>query len=85
MQNVKAFFGIEMPYRFEWNDIRAFLQLVNVILIIVFGLSASWVGLAIAFFGLIKDLTSDRHINGIVMHLAGILLNIHFLIMLYGA
>ena len=84
MEAIKNFFGIERSYKFEWNDLRAILQLLNVILIIVFGLSASWVGLAIAFFGLIKDLTSDRHINGIVMHLSGILLNIHFLIMLYG-
>jgi hypothetical protein len=35
--------------------------------------------------GLIKDFMSDRHINGILMHLAGVALNIYFLILYYGA
>ena len=80
---MKNFFGIKSRYCFEWNDLRAFIQLLNVILIMIFGLSVSWFGLAVAVFGLIKDLTSDRHINGIVMHLSSIILNIYFLCLLY--
>ena len=83
MEGVKKFFRIECPYKFEWNDLRAIIQLVNVILIMMFGLSVSWFGLAIALFGLVKDLTSDRHINGIVMHLASVALNVNFLLLLY--
>ena len=84
MTAIKNFFRIETPYNFEMNDIRAIIQVVNVTLIMIFGLSVSWFGLALAIFGLIKDFTTDRHINSIVMHLAGAVLNIYFLILLYG-
>ena len=50
----------------------------------IFGLSIAWFGLAVALIGTIKDLKVDRHINGLVMHLANVALNIYFLTMLYG-
>jgi hypothetical protein len=50
----------------------------------MFGLAISWFGLALAVFGLIKDFTTDRHINGIAMHLASAVLNVYFLTLLYG-
>jgi len=84
MNKIKKFFNIETAYKFEMNDIRAVIQVINVGLIIAYGLSVAWFGLALAVFGLIKDLTTDRHINSIVMHLAGAVLNINFLILLYG-
>lgn len=84
MNKIKKFFNIETNYKFEMNDLRAVIQVINVILIIMFGLSVSWFGLALAVFGLIKDFTTDRHINSIVMHLAGAVLNINFLIILYS-
>ncbi len=84
MQKIKEFFNITTAYKFEMNDLRAVIQVINVALIIVYGLSVAWFGLALAIFGLIKDFTTDRHINSIVMHLAGAVLNINFLIMLYG-
>ena len=83
MERVKRFFRIENSYKFEMNDLRAIIQLINVVLIMIFGLSVSWFGLAIAVFGLIKDFIHDRHINGIVMHLASIILNLYFLKLLY--
>ena len=81
---MRKFFNIQTHYKFEWNDLRAVIQLLNVILIMIFGLSVSWFGLAVAVFGLVKDLTSDRHINGIVMHLSSIVLNVYFLFLLYS-
>lgn len=69
-----------MRYKFEWNDIRAVITLVNVILIMRFGLSIAWFGLAIACVGLIKDITIDKRINGVVMHSANAILNIYFLL-----
>lgn len=84
MEKIKRFFNIETAYKFEMNDLRAIIQVINVALIIAYGLSVAWFGLALAVFGLIKDFTTDRHINSIVMHLAGAVLNINFLIMLYG-
>lgn len=80
---MKKFFRIEKSYQFEMNDLRALIQIINVTLIILFGLSVSWFGLAIALFGLIKDFCTDRHINGIAMHTAGIVLNAYFLKILY--
>jgi len=80
---VKRFFRIETPYQFEMNDIRAIIQIINVALIMIFGLSVSWFGLALAIFGLIKDFSTDRHINSIAMHTAGAVLNIYFLTLLY--
>ena len=84
MQRIKNFFRIETSYKFEMNDLRAIIQIINVILIMIFGLSVSWFGLALAAFGLIKDFTTDRHINSIAMHTASAVLNIYFLTLLYG-
>jgi hypothetical protein len=80
---IKNFFNINEPYRFEMNDLRAVIQIINVALIIMFGLSVSWFGLALAVFGLVKDFTTDRHINSILMHTASAVLNIYFLTLLY--
>lgn len=80
---IKRFFNIETAYKFEMNDLRAVIQILNVALIMMFGLSVSWFGLALAVFGLIKDFTTDRHINSILMHTASGVLNIYFLTLLY--
>lgn len=83
MNKVKRFFNIKTAYKFEMNDLRAVIQILNVALIMMFGLSVSWFGLALAVFGLIKDFTTDRHINSILMHFSGAVLNIYFLTLLY--
>lgn len=80
---MRKFFNIETSYRFEMNDLRAIIQVINVILIMIFGLSVSWFGLALAVFGLIKDFATDRHLNSITMHTASMILNIYFLTLLY--
>lgn len=69
-----------MKYQFEWNDIRALMTLINVILIMRYGLVIAWFGLAIACVGLVKDITIDKRINGVVMHSANAILNIYFLL-----
>lgn len=81
---MKKFFRIEEGYKFEWNDLRCFITVINVILIMMYGLSISWFGLAIAFIGIIKDLTTDRRVNGLLMHLANLALNVYFLLAYYG-
>ena len=80
---VRKFFRIETNYKFEMNDLRAVIQIINVVLIMIYGLSIAWFGLAVAVAGLIKDFTTDRHINGIAMHSANIVLNLYFLNLLY--
>lgn len=82
MEALKKFFKIEGAYKFEWNDLRCFITIVNVILIMIFGLSIAWFGLAVALIGVVKDLTVDRHINGLLMHLATAALNIFFISLL---
>ena len=81
---MKNFFSINEPFRLEWNDLRAFIQIINVALIMMFGLSVAWLGLAIAIFGVFKDMSQHRHINDIVLHLTGVVLNIHFLHLYYA-
>ena len=83
MEKVKQFFGINSAYKFEWNDLRAIITIINVVLIMIFGLSIAWFGLAVAIVGLIRDFTSDRHLNGILMHLASVVLNLYFISLLY--
>ena len=81
---MKKFFRIEQGYKFEWNDLRCFITIVNVILIMKYGLSIAWFGLAVAGVGVIKDLTTDRKINGLLMHIANVALNVYFLLAYYG-
>lgn len=80
---MKNFFNIEKGYKFEWNDLRCFITVINVILIMIYGLSISWFGLFIAVIGIIKDLTTDRRVNGLIMHFSNVCLNIYFLLMFY--
>ncbi len=85
MAKIKKFFNITETYKFEWNDLRAGITMLNVVLVMIFGLSISWFGLAVAVFGLIRDFTGDRRISGILMHLSSVALNTYFLILLYTA
>lgn len=66
--------------KLEWNDLRCILTLINAILIIFYDKSIALFGIFIAFLGIMKDITLDRKINGVVMHFTTLLLNIYFLI-----
>lgn len=81
---MKKFFRIEEGYKFEWNDLRCFITIINVILIMMYGLSIAWFGLAVALIGIVKDLTTDHRVNGLLMHLANLALNVYFLFAYYG-
>ena len=65
--------------KFEWNDLRAFITVINVILIMRFGLSIAWFSLGVATMGFIKDITIDKKLNGAIMHISNMALNIFFL------
>ena len=79
---MRKFFRIESAYRFEYNDLRAFITVINVILIMIYGLSIAWFGFAVACIGIVKDLAVDRRINGLTMHLANAALNIYFIMIM---
>ena len=77
---MKNFLNIKKSYKFEWQDLRAFATILNVIGIILFGYTAAWLGLAIAVVGIIKDFTNNnRHLNDFLLHGATLILNIYFL------
>ena len=80
---MREFFKINQNYKFEINDLRSFLTILNVVLILIFGLSFAWFPLIIAGFGIVKDLTIDKKINGLLMHLANFILNFYFLLIFY--
>jgi hypothetical protein len=82
-ERVKKFFSIETAYKFEWNDLRCGITILNVALIMLFGLQVSWFGLAVAVFGVCKDFSQHRHINDVLMHLSSVVLNLYFLSLLY--
>lgn len=84
MNKIKKFFRITESYKFEWNDLRCAGMIINVILIMCFGLSISWLGLGIAVIGIIRDLTTDRRISGLLIHISSAVLNIYFLYLLYN-
>ena len=80
MEKIKKFFHIETEYRFEWNDLRALLMLINVALIVFWSFNSGAIfGLIVASLGLLKDLLIDRHLNGMVLHLASMILNVFIL------
>ena len=80
----EKYFELNKKYTFEWNDLRAFITVINVILIMTFGLSIAWFGLAIALIGMVKDVFVDRRLNGLIMHVANAVLNVYFLILCYA-
>lgn len=80
---MKDFFNITTKYKFEWNDLRALITVINVTLVVLFGLSVAWFGLAVAFIGIIKETFGKRHINCYVSYIATIILNINLLIIFY--
>ena len=77
---MKEFFNIKSEkYEFDYNDVRCLLTVINVILILKFGLSIAYIGLAIALFGMIRDLVcEERKINSTIQHLAMVVLNLYF-------
>jgi len=66
--------------RFEINDVRAGIALINMVLIIFFGVSVVWFSLGVTFLGLLKDVMIDKKIGGFAMHLANMILNIFLLL-----
>jgi len=70
---------IRQDYEFDLNDIRALIMVINVICIFVFGLSISWLGLAVAIVGLVDDVVHTKRICHCLIHFSGILMNLYFI------
>ena len=78
MEKVKQFFSITDKYKFEWNDLRCVLTVINVILIMTIGFQVAWFGLTISVLGFIRDMVGERRVSGTIMHLSTIVLNGYF-------
>ena len=79
MERVKKFFNIKSGYSFEYNDLRCVVMLVNVLLIMTFGLAVAKIGLAIAIYGTIRDLIYEEiKVNSVIMYISTIMLNCYF-------
>lgn len=79
MTRVKEFFNIKGAYKFDYNDIRCALTVLNVVLILKFGLSVAFIGLAIAIFGTVRDMVcEERRINSTIQHAMMVILNLYF-------
>ena len=63
----------------DWDTIRAFLTMLNVILIIQYGVSIAWLGLIIALFGIAKDICHKK-LNGFIIHVSNAILNLYFIL-----
>lgn len=69
-------------YRFEINDLRSLLTIVNVVLVMGFGVSICWFVIAVGLMGIVKDLAVDRKINGLLMHTANVVMNVYLLVLM---
>lgn len=78
MTKIKNFFGINEKYKFEWNDLRCLLTVINVILIMTIGFQVAWFGLTISILGFVRDMVGERRVSGTIMHLSTIILNGYF-------
>lgn len=82
MTALKKFFNIETGYHFEWGDLRTALTFINVLMVILFGVVGSWVGLGLAVLDGVKWFFSNRRINALLGAIAIAILNIYFIIIL---
>lgn len=78
IKEMKKFFNIVNPYKFERMDAAAFFTVLNTIAIIVWNCGA-YIGLPVNVIGLWLDLRNRPHINNVIMRLALIVMNIYFL------
>lgn len=80
---MKNYFKLNLPYHFEWNDWVGPANMLNLFLVIKFGLIASWFGLAINLACIVYDIITIKRINLIILHLSIVLMNAYFLNQFY--
>lgn len=52
---MKNYFQLCLPYRFEWNDVFALANFINTLLVIKFGLVASYLCIMVFFDALLRQ------------------------------
>ena len=66
-------------YEFDWNDLRAVAMVVNVVCVLSFGATMSWVGIAVSVMGIIRDFVAEKRVSGVLIHISSLLMNVYFL------
>jgi len=77
---MKEFFGIKQTYKFEVNDLCAFLAIANVLFIVLGFWWAPLFGLANCCLGIVLNIKARAHINLYLTQLAFVYLNVFFLV-----
>lgn len=77
---MRAFFGIEENYTFEWCDLSALLTILNVTLVLCGVAFAPLIGIINSAISLIVLVLNKGHINAYALNLALIVLNTYFLV-----
>jgi len=62
-----------MKYKFEINDLRCILTLLNIMFILKFDIRWGWFGVLLAALGIIKDYMTDKKISSFIMHSANLI------------
>lgn len=76
---MRKFFGIETAYRFEVMDLFALLTIFNVAFILIGFWWAPIIGLVNCGLSILNNVKNKYHINGYIMQIALIVLNVYFL------
>ena len=80
IQRVREFFSIkENKIKIEWMDISTILTVINVVLIITGFWWAPIIGIINATANIIMLIIKKGHINGYVLNMALLIMNIYFL------
>jgi hypothetical protein len=62
--------------KIEWNDIRAFLSVLNLGAFLYLGRSLAIFGVCVAILGLLKDYFVDKKISGAVLHSVALIMSL---------
>lgn len=76
MKKLLAHFELTTPYKFELNDLRAVLSIMNLWSIVARNEALIFICVLTAAFGIVNDIIFNRRINGLVIHFSTLAINI---------
>ena len=76
MKKLLAHFELTTPYKFELNDLRAILSVINLWSIVTRNETLIFICVLTAVFGIVNDIIFNRRINGLVIHFSTLAINI---------
>lgn len=76
MKKLLAHFELTTPYKFELNDLRAILSVINLWSILHHNTVLIFICVIVAVIGILNDLYINRRLNGLIIHLCALIINI---------